>query len=200
MKTFSIKEAFRKGWDLWSKHKALMTFVAIVTLIMGVGRNNDMQHGPYSPSLYVFIIIFILLSILIKIGLVKLFLKVVDGQHTSWKEIFKHTELFFVYLGTSLLFGLGIAAGLVLLIIPGIYVLFTYMFAPIIVIDQKISIRNAFKKSKEMTKGVKWKLLGFLLVLGLANILGALVLFVGLLVSIPVTSLAYMSVYRKLSA
>jgi uncharacterized membrane protein len=42
------------------------------------------------------------------------------------------------------------------------------------------------------------KLLGFGIVLGLVNILGAIVLLVGLLVSIPVTALAFFYVYRKL--
>jgi uncharacterized membrane protein len=43
------------------------------------------------------------------------------------------------------------------------------------------------------------KLLGFTLVMVGVNILGVMALLVGLLVSVPVTTLAYIYVYRKLS-
>ncbi len=198
MQTFSIKESYKRAWELWKANKGLMTFATVISLILGSFRNPE-QHGRYGASIIVAVILFII-AVLVKIGMTKLFLKVVDGQHTNWKEIFKHGNLFIVYLCTSILFGLGLIIGTILLIIPGIYFALTYFFAPVIVIDQKIGIINAFKKSKEMTKGTKWKLLGFMIVLVLTNILGALVFVVGLLVSIPVSSLAFMHVYRKLSA
>lgn len=49
-----------------------------------------------------------------------------------------------------------------------------------------------------MTEGVKWKLLGFCIVMGLINIVGLVALVVGVLVSFPVTNLAYLHIYRKL--
>jgi uncharacterized membrane protein len=199
MKTFSIKEAYKKAWELWKQHKALMTFTAIVSLVLGGFRSGEHGYYFYSPMMIVLTIAFIVLSILIKIGLTKLFLKVTDGQPTDWKEIFKHRELFFVYLGTSILYGLGIVVGTILLVIPGLYFVFTYMFAPVLVIDKNIGIKEAFKRSAEMTKGVKWSLLWLMLVLVATNLAGAFVFMVGLLISIPVTSLVYMQVYRKLS-
>jgi uncharacterized membrane protein len=45
---------------------------------------------------------------------------------------------------------------------------------------------------------VKWKLLGFGIVLAIINVIGAMCLFVGLFVTVPVTLLAFSSVYRKL--
>jgi len=197
MQTFSIKESYKRAWELWKANKGLMTFATVVSMILGSFRNPG-EHGYYRTSIIIAVILFVI-AVLVKIGLTKLFLKVVDGQPTNWKEIFKHGDLFIVYLCTSILFGIGLIIGTILLVIPGIYFALTYFFAPVIVIDQKIGIINAFKKSKEMTKGVKWKLLGLILVLILTNILGALVFVVGLLVSIPVSSLAYMHVYRKLS-
>jgi uncharacterized membrane protein len=55
------------------------------------------------------------------------------------------------------------------------------------------------KESKRITYGYKWPLLGFALVLALINLLGLLALVVGLLVSIPVTTLAFVHAYRALS-
>lgn len=198
MKTFSIKESFRKSWELWKQNKGLMTIAAIFSMVVASFKNGGQDSHHYRTP-FVIAVAFFLLAVLMKIGLTKLFLKVNDGQHTNWKEVFKHGDLFFVYLATTILFGLGVIVGSLLLIIPGIYFLFTYMFAPVIVIDQKIGIIDAFKKSAQMTDGVKWKIFGLMLLLALTNIVGVLVFVVGLLVSIPVSALVYMHVYRKLS-
>jgi uncharacterized membrane protein len=54
------------------------------------------------------------------------------------------------------------------------------------------------KESKRITHGYKWPLLGFIFVLALVNLLGALALGVGLLVSVPVSTLALVHAYRTL--
>ncbi len=58
-----------------------------------------------------------------------------------------------------------------LLIIPGIYYFITYYFFQYFIIDQNYSIRKAFKESNKITKGVKWKLLGFHLLVYTPSIL-----------------------------
>ena len=49
-----------------------------------------------------------------------------------------------------------------------------------------------------MTDGIKWKLILFCLALGGLNLLGAIALGVGLLVTIPTSLMAYVYVYRAL--
>ena len=59
-------------------------------------------------------------------------------------------------------------------------------------------ITASLRESAEMTHGIKWHLLGFFIIILLLNIVGALLLLVGLLVSVPVTMIAYAHVYQKL--
>ena len=54
------------------------------------------------------------------------------------------------------------------------------------------------RRSSRITQDVKWRLFGFGVVVAIINMIGALCLLVGLFVTIPVTLLAYSSVYRKL--
>jgi uncharacterized membrane protein len=89
--------------------------------------------------------------------------------------------------------------GFVFLIVPGVYALLTYGFVPLLTIDKGLGVGEAFTESARMTKGHKWHLIGFGLVCMLINLLGAMVLFVGLLFTIPLTLLAYAHVYRTLS-
>ena len=69
-----------------------------------------------------------------------------------------------------------------------------------LVVDKKLDITESIRKSGEITQGHKGWLFGFAIVLGLVNIAGALLLLVGLLVTIPLTTMAYIYVYRQLSS
>jgi uncharacterized membrane protein len=75
-----------------------------------------------------------------------------------------------------------------------------FMFTMFIVIDRGLGPIVAMKESRRITRGYKWQLLGFVLVLTLINLVGALAVLVGLLVTIPVTSLAFVHAYRALTA
>jgi uncharacterized membrane protein len=82
--------------------------------------------------------------------------------------------------------------------VPGIIFALMFMFTTFIVIDRESGPIDAMKESGRITDGHKWKLLGFTLVLVLINLLGLAALVVGLLVSIPVSSLAFVYAYRLL--
>jgi len=89
--------------------------------------------------------------------------------------------------------------GLIFLIVPGLYLALKYQFAPILVVDEKMGVMDAIKKSGEMTKGKLMDLFLLSLALLFINILGVLALGIGLLVSSPLSMLAYARVYRQLS-
>jgi uncharacterized membrane protein len=74
-----------------------------------------------------------------------------------------------------------------------------FMFVTFIVVDREVGPIEAMTESKRITHGYKWSLLGFSLVLVFINLLGILALVVGLLVSIPVSSLSFAYAYRLLA-
>lgn len=67
----------------------------------------------------------------------------------------------------------------------------------LIVEDENLLPFAALKKSMHMTKGSFWKLFWFLLVIVIMNIIGAIPAGLGLIVTIPVSVIAYTIVYRK---
>ncbi len=64
---------------------------------------------------------------------------------------------------------------------------------------KKFSI-EALKKSSAMTKGAKWDLFLFGLLIGCIALLGALALLIGLFAAFPTILIAKAFVYRKLLA
>jgi uncharacterized membrane protein len=72
------------------------------------------------------------------------------------------------------------------------------MFTQFILADEKISFSVAMAQSKEMTQGIKWKLLGFGAILFGVNLIGCLPFFLGLIVTVPITTLASYILYVEL--
>ena len=196
MKTFSIKEAIRTAWALWKSHWKI---ISLSTATM-IGLNSvDFDHYGVIESLVVFVVSIV--SIIVTIGWTKILLKIYDKESTRLNDLFDHFRLFWKYLGLCILLGLIVLIGLILLVVPGIYFLLKYQFAVLILIDkEKIAIKDAMKESAKLTEGIKWKLLGLVIVMGLINIAGLLIFVVGAIISIPVPFLAYIHVYRNLSA
>lgn len=188
---FSIKGSLVHGWERFKAHWELMLTTTLFMVVAGFLSDK---------SSWILSILLIVLSVIVRIGYTKIVLRLEDGELPTFKNLFTEYSLFWRYLGTSILQGLVIVAGFILLIVPGIIWAIKYSFAPLILIDTNTTPLGALKESAAITKGKKWQLLGFYLVLGLVNIAGIILLGVGLLVSIPVSTFAMVYVYRKLSS
>ena len=137
-------------------------------------------------------------EILVGIGLTLITLKIAKGEAVMYSEIIPPFRLAWEYLLASLLAAFITMLGFILLIIPGIYLSLRFSMVRFAVLEGA-GITGSIKKSGKITDGVKWRLLGFLLIIALLNILGAILFMVGLLVTIPVTMIAYAHIYQKLA-
>jgi hypothetical protein len=193
MKTFSIKEAFRAGWDKWKQHKKVLTLATLIVILLEI-FSDSRTHGFSIIAFVIFVVSFV-----IEMGWFKMLLRATHGEEPRVKDLIDHAHLIWKYLGVTILTFLIVLVGLILLIIPGIYFGLKYLFAPFIIIDRDITIMESLRESARMTEGVKWKLLGFCILVGLAGMSGVIALGVGLLVTVPVSTLAFLFVYKKLS-
>lgn len=95
-------------------------------------------------------------------------------------------------VGGLLVACIGIAAA-----IGALYIALRYAFVQFAVLDGA-GVIESLHKSTDMTAGVKLRLLLFWLAMLGINLLGLLAFVVGLIVSIPISMLAYAHVYDKL--
>ena len=196
-KTFSVKQAIGFAWDkFWSRWKFYVavfvaTFVvsAIVSGLASLAEESIVWSALTS-------ILSIIVQMVISIGLITVLVKSARDQSIQWSDMWVNKGLFLKFLGVSILYQLIVLVGLIFLIIPGIYLALRYQYAQYIIVDDKgISIGKAFKRSAEMTKSIKWRILWLgIVTIGVA-LLGLLALGVGLLVAIPVAALAHLFVY-----
>ncbi|MEK7062854.1 MAG: YciC family protein, partial [Patescibacteria group bacterium] len=113
---------------------------------------------------------------------------------------FNEYRLFWKFLGVSILMPIVVIAGLILLIVPGIIWAVRFSFAPLILVDTKMGPIASMKESFTITRGNFWKFLLFWLAIAIINIVGLLLLGVGLLLTIPASTFAMIHIYRTLSA
>lgn len=193
MKTFSIKTAFKDGWELWKQHKKTITIATIIMILVKFIPDGERNFS-------VFVLVLIVAAFFIDMGWLKMLLRTVHGETPKVRDLIDHAHRVWKYLGVSLVFMLIVLIGLLLFIIPGIYLMYKYLFAPVLVLDKNMPIREALKESARMTTGVKWKLIGLSLVIILVDFLGLLFFVIGAVVAFPVSMLAFLVVYNKLSA
>ena len=80
----------------------------------------------------------------------------------------------------SLVAGLFIGIGTILLIIPGVYLVVAYLFASYLVVDRRLDFWPAMELSR-LTVNPRWfGYFAFMLLLALLNLAGALLLGLGL--------------------
>ncbi len=132
-------------------------------------------------------------------AVMKFFLKIHNNQEVTVVEMFKDTKNFYKFFILYVALNLATIAGFVLLILPAIYIILTYSFATYIFLDQNLDINTSIKESANITKGYKMELFKFWFWLLILNIFGGALFLVGLVVTLPLTFLAIIEVYKKLS-
>jgi len=226
---FSIGSTVRFGWDTFKKRPwlfigAFLLFVIAQGLLDVLSSANEAlfpisdEDFLIADALVDFAIHFGL-GALISMGLTAFNLAAHDNPGTVKLFALWHPHPYWKFLGLSVLFSIvilagvllgfvlvdrfglenGLAIGIPLLFVLGAIFWLTFMFAGFFVIDREVGPIEAMKESYRITRGHRWSLLGLLLVLLLINLLGALALIVGLLVSAPVLLLAFAHAYRVLA-
>lgn len=140
------------------------------------------------------------LSLIVSLGAKRITLDLVDGKDAQIGDLFSQTKLFWKFLIASILYGLVLVVGFILLIIPGIYFSLKYGFFGYVLVDHpELSATESLSESAHLTEGIKLELFFFTLVLMGINILGLIVFGIGLLYTLPVSVMAYTALYRSLT-
>ncbi len=201
-KKIDIKDCIAFGWNTFKARALYFVGVyALFMIIMGVFSFPDMVDGKeYSePFLYLLSLVSFIVSVLGDMFMRKFSLLVHDDVHTASLRNSWTPGSIVSYVGATILVALGVICGLVLLIVPGIIFALALMFTSFVVLEKKCGPIEAMQESIRLTKGNRMALLGLMLALFGINILGALALLVGLLVSVPVSMFAVAHAYRVLS-
>ncbi len=178
---FKLEKYISDGFELFKKEYGLFIgFTIIAGLISGIS-----SLIPIAGSLVQAVI-----TAVINLGYFYVARKIKLGEKPEFGDFFKPFNAFGNIVGVALVVFLLTVVGILCLIIPGIYLAVAWSFAvPIVYFFSGIGLWDSMEASRRViTKNWWWfLLLGICIVL--INLVGAICLLVGLLITIPASHL-----------
>ncbi|PCI28567.1 hypothetical protein COB52_03480 [Candidatus Kaiserbacteria bacterium] len=185
MKTFKIGEAYSTAWSKLAERFWYLSGLAVALFaLMALTTGKE--------------VLYTALSYIVFGGFIAMLLRYYDGKKVVFDDLFSIDSRWISFTFTSLIKGMLIFVGLLLFIVPGVYLALRWMFAELLVIDKGMRPMEALKASSEMTKGHMWKLLWFFILSILTILAGTVLLFVGIFPAMIIMTFAMISVYRQL--
>jgi hypothetical protein len=191
---------FETGWRLFKSRASvfvvsmLLLFLSWVSLEIAV---VFLHRLGFVVSLVLHLAWLFLFSGML-VGLHVMALKSVDGEIPRVGDLFGALERSPAYLLALSIYCLVVTGGLVLLIVPGIYLAIRYCLFAQVITDASASALAALRKAAALAHG-NWTPLGALFLIAfLLNIAGMSLLGLGLIISFPVSLLAIAGFYRSL--
>lgn len=204
-KTFSIGDAVGYGWETMKNNVgfmvlAVLIFFAAEAILSLLQTPFYGSHGGLIIGTIIFDILGLIVGVFINMAQIRIGLRFCSGEVADFDDLYNQYHKFVDVLVGTILYGLIVLAGLILLIIPGIYWGIRYNFFGYLIIDRDMKPVDAIKRSGELTRGVWWHLLGFWIVMWALAMLGFILCCVGALFTTPIIIVAVAYVYRTLLA
>jgi hypothetical protein len=188
--TFKIGAKIKEAWLLYKLHFGTFILLFAITLVVkavGSGRNWILAILSYVISL-------ILVYIWIRFGL-----SLIDKKDFNpfSKEALPSLAQFWNLFKTIILYMLCILGGMILLVIPGLYICGRLIFAIYLSVEKNQGARITVEEAWNMTKGYGWQLFWKSFLIGLFSAAGFIVFFVGGFVTYPIGFIVFVMMYRE---
>ena len=189
--------AVAAGWQMFKNNPVPWL---LITLASGVvsGIVSAFSTDESGAVMFIAQVLSFVVSLLLQAFIVRGALLEVDGHRPSFGDFFKlHNFGWFVV--AAILVGIATFVGVFLLIVGAFVVAFFLYWTQYFVVDRNMTATDAIVSSFRAVKSDAGNLLALALLNVLIVIAGALALLVGLLVAIPLTTLASVYAYRVIT-
>ncbi len=185
----NLREIISEAWNKTKKNYWFLFCLLIASFII----SSAIHH--------IFLLNYIL-DIFIGVAVLTIAILIADGNTPKYEDIFKSFKNYKITLNfflASILCMITIIAGLIVFILPGIYLAVRLQFYKFLVIEnENMSPIDALKESYKMTEGHFWYLLNFIVVILVINLIGAIPFGLGFVVTLPLSLISGAVLYKKL--
>ena len=201
-----VGSSYGHGWrQLW-KHFLMLFLIGIIAVLIGspgsalsqiaqrIGGAGAVAAGILSLAYG------ILLASPIGYGVSFVYLKAARNDPLDIRDMFEAFYNYWNAVLASLLVGVIVGIGFVLLIVPGIIFACKLAFTPYLVVDRKMKVIDAVEESWRMTRGHAWKVFLVGLLAMPIGIAGLMFCGVGIIIAIMWNKLAFASLYHAISS
>lgn len=213
---FSIREIISEGWQKTNGAKGtiwlamLLYIVVAIPVSMAVPFILQMLGLPSEPAVgqpmnakiivgnVISQLIIMLVTLPLGAGLFMIGLKIAAGVETSPSEVFNYFHKSLTLLGMIILLYIMLIIGFMLLVIPGIYLMFAYYLAFPLVVEKGLGPWQALEASRKALTHHWFRFVGLNIALWLLVIVSAIPLGIGLIWVLPLMFIAYGIAYRNI--
>lgn len=200
-RTIDIQALYRYSWKLFTTYAAFIIGIMVTYYILAiVPRIYYLLTMPEEPTMQTQFtsLILTLIQLYLGLGFTKIMLLLLDNNFAQVSDLLSGFRMFVSYFVASFLYGFGVMVGLFLLVIPGIFIAVRLQFYPFYIIEQGDTGIAALYKSYYATENMTLELFLFGITVLIANLLGAALLGVGIIISYPITTAATAIIYKGL--
>lgn len=186
--SIDIGAAMAEGWATYKREPLLLSSATLLLLVINtIATNipflNMVLYGPMLAGLYILVMC------------------VARGENASFGNLFDGFRRFFVpTVLASVVTSILITLGILLLVLPGIYLALAYGFTYMYIVDRQLDFWPAMEASRKTITAHFWQYLVLALLFLVICLLGAIPFGLGLLVAMPLCMAAQYCVYRDLTA
>jgi hypothetical protein len=186
---FRVGDVLGRAWRLFTGNILFFVAVPIVSYVIifiaAMAFTLTFAFLGWASNTLVMAVVGIVLGVLLFVGLYMIGEAVVllgafqrlRGQPLRVAEALQRAfTRFFPLIALSILFGLGIMIGMMLLIVPGFFLLCMWAVVVPVCIVEGLGPTASMSRSSELTKGYRWQILGLLLLLFFINWIGSMVI------------------------
>tara|TARA_B100000700_G_scaffold311422_1_gene393227 strand:- start:286 stop:912 length:627 start_codon:yes stop_codon:yes gene_type:complete len=197
--TFSISDLFQQAWIKFKTQPIFWVLITVLSIVVGAvgdyGLDIDAETFEIKFSSFIGLIMS-LISAYLTASITLMYIKFMRGESISFHDLLAIDFNKFVhYILAVLISGVLMIFGFFLLIVPGFYLMARLMFVQYLVLDKDIGFMDAINLSFKMSNGHTLDLISFIFAMFFLLLLGFLSLFLGILIAIPVSSLASAQLY-----
>jgi len=200
MNTNIIRNAFDFAWTTFKANFGLLTACVLTFFGSWVILEVLVIAGQRLGFLWWLVahLSFFILFAGLEVGFIRICLDLHDGKQVVYSDLFRDLRLGANFLLIQLTYFVMVIVGLAFLVILGVYLGTKFTFYAYSFADGNPSLLQSFQQSAIISQEMLWFLMFFSINLLLFNIVGASVLGIGLIVTIPLTALMKVHVYRQL--
>lgn len=193
-----IGAAFSYGWAKFKENVGQWLLIALVVVVVNLvftlfARSLDSLFMMLVVQLIGFIV-----GQIVTLGLIRAALDVTQGLAPDVSRVFK-TEHLGTFIVASILYGIAVSVGIILCVIPGIFLAIMFTFYGYYILDRGAGATDSLGASWNLVKSNFGSILGLLILAILLNFVGLALCGVGILVTGPVTWTAIAYAYRTLN-
>lgn len=197
---FSVQDCLAAGWATFKRRAGFFVLLTLLALVIDFIVSGILEAiaGDSTVMTFLAAVVHLVVQSIVGLGVTRVTLHAVDDVDAAALKDAWEPQYILPFLGASIIFSVVVGLGFALLIVPGVILAVIFAFWPYPIAEGAGPI-NALSYSRLITKGHRWKIFLLFLLLLLLNIVGFIVLVVGLLVSVPVSALTMAHAYRVLA-